>query len=83
LEGGAALNLARFRLEGAYGRLENEGTFPFDIDRARARLEFDWNAHLTSVLDWNKDEYDESPQDNGNLGGFDANRYGIFLRVHL
>lgn len=83
LEGGAALNLARFRLEGAYGRLENEGTFPFDIDRARARLEFDWNARLTSVLDWNKDEYDESPQNNGNLGGFDANRYGIFLRMHL
>jgi hypothetical protein len=83
LEGGAALNLARFRLEGAVGRLKNEGTFPFNIDRARAQAEFDWNARFTSVLDWNKDKYSESPQHNGNLGGFDANRYGIFLRVHL
>ena len=73
LEGGAALALARFRLEGAVGRLENEGSFPFDIDRARARAEFDWN----------KDEYSESPQHNGNLGGYYANRFGIFLRVHL
>jgi hypothetical protein len=83
LEGGAALNLARFRLEGAVGRLKNEGTFPFNIDRARAQAEFDWNARFTSVLDWNKDKYSESPQHNGNLGGFDANRYGVFLRVHL
>ncbi|HMA18347.1 MAG TPA: hypothetical protein VKS03_07905 [Thermoanaerobaculia bacterium] len=83
LEGGALVNFARFRLEGAFGRLENKGTFPFDIDRARARAEFDWNARLTSVLDWNKDKYSESPQHNGNIGGFDANRYGVFLRVHL
>jgi hypothetical protein len=83
LEGGAALALARFRLEGAFGRLENEGTYPFDIDRARARAEFDWNARFTSVVDWNKDKYSESPQHNGNLGGYDANRFGIFLRVHL
>jgi hypothetical protein len=83
LEGGAALAFARFRLEGAVGRLENEGTFPFTIDRARARAEFDWNAKLTSVVDWANDEYSESEQQNGNLGGYEANRYGIFLRVHL
>jgi hypothetical protein len=83
LEGGAALAFSRFRIEGALGQLENEGSFPFTIDRARARAEFDWNAKLTSVVDWNNDEYSESAQDIGNLGAFEANRYGIFLRVRL
>jgi hypothetical protein len=83
LEGGAALAFSRFRIEGALGQLENEGSFPFTIDRARARAEFDWNAKLTSVLDWNNDEYSESAQEIGNLGAFEANRYGIFLRVRL
>jgi hypothetical protein len=83
LEGGAALAFSRFRIEGAIGRLENEGNFPFTIDRARARAEFDWNAKLTSVIDWANDEYSESAQQNGNLGGYEASRYGIFLRVHL
>ena len=83
LEGGASLNFARFRLEGAAGRLENDGTFPFTINRARARAEFDWNSRLTSVVEWNNDKYSESRQENGNLGGYDANRYGVFLRVHL
>ena len=82
-EGGAALAFTRFRLEGALGRLENEGTFPFTIDRARARAEFDFTAHLSGILDWYNDEYSESPQDNGNLGGFEASRYGVFLRFRL
>lgn len=82
-EGGAALAFTRFRLEGALGRLENEGTFPFTIDRARARAEFDFSAHLSGILDWYNDEYSESPQDNGNLGGFEASRYGVFLRFRL
>jgi hypothetical protein len=82
-EGGATLAFNRFRLEGALGRLENEGTFPFTIDRARARAEFDVSAHLTGILDWYNDEYSESPQDNGNLGGFEASRYGVFLRFRL
>lgn len=83
LEGGASLTFARFRLEGAVGRLENEGTFPFTIDRARARAEFDWNSRLTSIVDWNGDQYSEVRQHNGDLGGYDANRYGVFLRVRL
>jgi hypothetical protein len=83
LEGGASLNLTRFRLEGAVGRLENEGTFPFTINRARARAEFDWNSRLTSVVDWNGDKYSEARQENGNLGGYNGNRYGVFLRVRL
>jgi len=83
LEGGASLNLTRFRLEGAVGRLENEGTFPFTINRARARAEFDWNSRLTSVVDWNGDKYSEARQESGNLGGYNGNRYGVFLRVRL
>ena len=83
LEGGASLTFARFRLEGAVGRLENEGTFPFTIDRARARAEFDWNSRLTSIVDWNGDQYSETRQHNGDLGGYDADRYGVFLRVRL
>ena len=83
LEGGAALALPRFRLEGAVGRLENEGVFPFTIDRVRAQAEFDWNSRLTSVVDWIQDDYSESRQGNGDLGGYDANRYGIFLRFRL
>jgi hypothetical protein len=49
----------------------------------RARAEFDWNARLTSVFDWNNDQYSESAQHTGDLGAYEANRYGIFLRVHL
>jgi hypothetical protein len=80
LEGGAALVFARFRLEGAVGQLENEGSFPFTIDRARARAEFDWSPHFATGVDWYRDEYDESAQLAGDLGGYEANRYGIYLR---
>jgi hypothetical protein len=83
LEGGAGLAFSRFRFDAAFGRLENEGVFPFAIDRARAQVEFDWTPKLTSVVDWNNDEYSESGGSNGGLGEYEANRYGIYLRFRL
>lgn len=78
-EGGFTLVFSPVSLDAGFGRFENEGTNPFDIDRYRARLVVDL-AHNTGIAaEWNRDNYEElSP----GLGSYDADRFGLFLRWH-
>ena len=59
-------------------RFENEGTLPFDVDRYRTRVVYDFLTHAGIAAEWSRDNYEE----NAPFGAFDADRYGLFLRYH-
>lgn len=82
-EGGVGLVLPRVILDASYGRFKNDGIFPFAIDRVRARVEVPITAQFSGAAEWMKDKYTERSSTEPNLGNFDANRYGVFVRWHL
>jgi hypothetical protein len=77
IEGGFSLSFARFLLDADYGTFENRGSLPFDFDRYRARVAYDFAANLGLAAEWLRDEYDENAFP---LANFSADRFGIFLR---
>lgn len=82
-EGGIGLVLPRVILDASYGRFKNDGVFPFTIDRVRARVEVPVTAQFSGAAEWMKDKYSEKSSTSPNLGNYDANRYGVFVRWHL
>ena len=76
-EGGATLHLKKVVLDASATRFDNHGTFPFTLDRYRARATFDIFKRYGVAAEWNKDKYHEPAPGYGN---FDANRYGLYLR---
>jgi len=76
-EGGLSILRGPFSLDASLGRFENRGTTPFDIDRYRVRLTFDFKSKTGIAAEWNRDKYSEvSP----SFGDFTASRYGVYLR---
>jgi hypothetical protein len=82
LEGGIGLVLGGLTLDGSYARFQNKGSYPFTIDRARVSAEVPVTATLAFVGEWLRDKYNDVAQNTGNLGKFDANRYGVYVRWH-
>jgi hypothetical protein len=82
LEGGIGLVLGGVTLDGSYARFQNSGSYPFTIDRARFSGEVPVTASLAFVGEWLRDKYNDAAQNTGNLGKFDANRYGFYVRWH-
>jgi hypothetical protein len=82
LEGGIGLVLGGLTLDGSYARFQNSGFYPFTIDRARVSGEVPVKATLAFVGEWMRDKYNDVAQNTGNLGKFDANRYGLYVRWH-
>jgi hypothetical protein len=80
LEGGIGLTLGALKLDGSYARFTNKGSYPFTIDRARISGEVPIRSSLAFVAEWLRDKYNDVAQNMGNLGKFDANRYGLYLR---
>ncbi len=81
LEGGIGLLFPFLTVDGSYARFVNKGSYPFTIDRARVTGEVPVTASLGFVGEWLRDKYNDVAQNTGNLGKFDANRYGIYVRV--
>ena len=52
------------------------------IDRVRLSGEFPVTAAFSGVAEWSRDKYSERSIDQANLGNFNANRYGLFVRWH-
>ncbi|HSP14019.1 MAG TPA: hypothetical protein VLV78_04635 [Thermoanaerobaculia bacterium] len=77
-EGGIGLTFTKVGLEGDVARYDNTGTTPFTIDRYRARVSYDIREKIGVAMEYSKDKYNESPF---LFGDYDANRYGIFLRL--
>jgi len=82
LEGGIGLVFPFLTLDGSYARFVNKGSYPFTIDRARVTGDVPVTASLGLVAEWMRDKYNDVAQDRGNLGRFDANRYGFYIRWH-
>lgn len=76
-EGGMTFFRAPFTLDVNGSRFENEGTTPFNVDRFRTRLVYDFLARAGIAAEWSRDEYRE---ELAAFGDFDSTRYGIFLR---
>jgi hypothetical protein len=82
LEGGIGLVFGGLTLDGSYARFQNSGSSPFTIDRARFSGEVPVTVTLAFVAEWMRDKYNDVAQNSGNLGKFDANRYGFYVRWH-
>src|SRR5688500_3594761 len=76
-EGGLTFFRAPFTVDVNGGRFENEGTTPFNVDRFRTRIVYDFMAKAGIAAEWSRDEYTE---ELATFGDFDSTRYGIFLR---
>ena len=80
LEGGVSLLLGPVRLDGSYSRFTNGGSYPFKIDRTRASGEMPVTPKMAFIAEWHRDKYNDSAQNTGGLGSYDANRYGFYFR---
>ena len=65
-----------------YRRFENDGSFAYDLDRARLRASWDFTSLLGIAAEWNLDDYAERDRAWGTGADFKANRYGLYLRIH-
>lgn len=92
LEAGARIGFARFALDASFAQFQNEGTTPFDLDRLRLGAGFTLTPRYGVSAEWITDEYAETgvwscgipaacPQGPG-LGDFQADRFGVFFRIH-
>lgn len=80
LEAGVGLVLPWLSLDGSFGRFDNEGSYPFTIDRSRASADVPVTPQFALVAEWMRDKYNDVAQNTGSLGKFEANRYGIYVR---
>lgn len=77
LDAGFRFFLRRLTADLSFGQFENEGSYPFDIDRYRTRLAYDFTARYGVAAEWNRDEYTDAIL---GLGNYEADRLGFFLR---
>lgn len=76
LEFGFALDFRPVTIDASASRFENTGTLPFDVDRYRTRIVYDFLTHAGIAAEWSRDNYAE----DAPSGRFDADRYGLFVR---
>ena len=77
IEAGIGFQRATLSIDAGMTRFENEGTLPFDLDRLRLRVAYDFKTRYGVAFEWNRDEYTE----DSTLGDYEATRYGLFLRL--
>lgn len=82
LEGGLTLNLKPFTLEAQLRRFENDGSFAYDLDRARVRAGVEFSKMFGIAAEWDLDDYTEKNRSYGSGADYKANRYGLYLRIH-
>jgi hypothetical protein len=78
-EGGVSFLHGPFSLDASLGRFANRGTTPFDINRYRARLTYDFGPKTGMAAEWNRDKYSEA---SPSFGDFEADRLGLYFRWH-
>jgi hypothetical protein len=80
-EGGLRFQWDRLSLEGGYLWMNNNGSIPYTIQRARALAEFFVLQNWGLTFEWLNDKYDERPafDQAGPLADYSANRYYVGL----
>ena len=82
LEGGFTFNLKPVTVEALLRHFENEGSFPYELDRARVRAGLDFTKLVGIAAEWDLDDYTEMNRSYGSGADYKANRYGLYLRIH-
>lgn len=77
LEGNMRWKIALFTIEAAYSTFENVGSFPFEMDRAFARLAIDLSKKFAIAGEYENWDYSE---DLFPVADYDANRWGFYVR---
>lgn len=77
LEGSLMWKVALFTLDAAYSTLENTGSYPFQMDRASARLAVDLSTSISVAGEYENWDYSEAMFP---VADYDADRWGLFLR---
>jgi hypothetical protein len=68
---------SRFDLALGYSTFENDGSFPFELDRAYARVGFDFTKAFGAAIEYEAREYSEQ---SFSLADYDADRVAVFIR---
>lgn len=79
IEAGFGLLFDKFNLDAGVTRFQNEGSLPFDFDRYRLRVGYDFFAHAGVIAEWARDDYEETPA----YGRYNAKRLGLFIRYRM
>ena len=74
IEGGVSVLFAPVWIDADVSRFENDGSFPFTMDRIRLRAAVDIKTRWGVAGEWANDEYDEA------LSDFQASRFSLSLR---
>ena len=82
LEGGVTLDLKPFTIEALLRRFENDGSFPYELDRARVRADLEFSKLVGIAAEWDLDDYTEKARSYGSKADYRANRFGLYLRIH-
>ena len=78
LEAGFRWQFEPFDIDLGYSEFENTGSFAFDLVRTFARFGIDLSKAAGIAFEWESNKYTE---DILQLANFDADRFGIFLRL--
>ena len=80
-EGGLHFQWDNFSIDGAYYWMNNTGSIPFTVDRARILAEFFFIANVGVDFEWLNDKYNEKVafDQAGPLANYNANRYYVGL----
>lgn len=79
VEGGFGLMFSKLTFDGDFGRFENEGNSTFELERVRARLGYDFRPNFGIAAEYATDKYTDT---NFTLADYDAQRIGVFIRIH-
>ncbi|HSN56096.1 MAG TPA: MtrB/PioB family outer membrane beta-barrel protein [Candidatus Sulfomarinibacteraceae bacterium] len=77
LEGALMWKVAFLTLDAAYSTFDNTGSFPFQLDRAFARVAFDLSKAFSIAGEYENWDYSE---DSFPIADYDAERWGVFVR---
>ncbi len=76
-DGGFTWKIWLLTIDAAYSTFENSGSFPFEMDRAMARVAVDITKSIGIAGEYENWDYSE---DMFPIADYDADRYGIYLR---
>jgi hypothetical protein len=79
IEGGVIVTMAPVTIEASMTKYKNEGSNPFQLDRASARLSYDFFKNVGVAAEFARDDYSEMLLP---IADYEADRFGLYLRWH-
>jgi hypothetical protein len=79
LEGSLDWRRDAYGITAGYSNFENEGSFPFEIERIFGRAFWDFAEHYGAAIEVEQHDYSETMLP---MADFEASRYAVFIRYH-